>query len=438
MHVMPLHRRPLYIGLIGGMFGIASVAGPLLGGVLTERVSWRWWYDHAYCILVLSNHITNISSSFYINLPICGLAMAVMLLVLHLPPIKNPLPYSQQFIKLDPLGNLFFMPGIICLLLALQWGGTTYPWSSWRVILCLALFGVLILAFLVVQIWRQETATVPPRILMQRSIYSAVAFMFCLGACMMVMIYYVRAQICLPLSSYLAFPDSYILQIPVWFQAIKGVSAERSGIMNLPMLLCVTIGAMFTGIVTRITGQYAIFTILSTIIMSLGVGLCTTWTTNSNHAYWIGYQVILGLGVGLGMQQPALAAQTVLKKNDVPTGTSLMFFAQTLGGAVFIAIAQNIFTNKLVEGVPDVAGIDPHMITRVGATQLRQLIPATYLPEVLSVYNHALTRAFMVALAAACASVVGSARLEWRSTKEEHDKMKEKARENGRPEEKGV
>ena len=336
--------------------------------------------------------------------------------------MENKLSLSQQIVKLDPLGNLFFMPAVICLLMALEWGGTTYAWHDWRIILCLVFSGVLFSCFVAVQIWRQESATVPPRIFVQRSILGAFWFSLSLGSRMLVMVYYVGLSRDTSHSFKLTFS-----QLPIWFQAIKSVSAERSGLMNLPMLLCVTIGAIGSGIVTRFVGYYTPFAILSSVIMAIGAGLITTLKTNSDHSYWMGYQAVLGLGIGLGMQQPALAAQTVLAERDVPTGTSLMFFSQTLGGAVFISIAQNVFTNKLAEGVATVPGLNPHLLVNIGATQLRQFIPAQYIPLVLSAYNFALTKAFTVGLAIACASILGSASLEWRSTRAGHEQQKVKA-----------
>ena len=194
------------------------------------------------------------------------------------------------------------------------------------------------------------------------------------------------------------------------------------------MLLAVTIGTITCGGITRFVGYYTPFAILSSVVMSIGAGLVTTLKTDSYRGYWIWYQVILGLGIGFGMQQPSLAAQTVLVQKDVPTGTSIMFFGQTLGGAVSIAIAENVFKNKLVEGVSGVASMNPRTIVNVGATAIRELNPPQFLPQVLSAYNYALTKAFTVSLAIACASILGSASLEWRSIREGQQREKTKVR----------
>ena len=333
---------------------------------------------------------------FYINLPIGALTVLIIVLILKLPNQKisgNSL--RQKFLQLDPLGNIFLLPCIVCLLLALEWGGSTYAWKDGRIIALLVISGVLAIIFVAVQCWKQETATVPPRILKQRSMASGFCSAFCLGASMIVMIFY----------------------IPVWFQAIMGVSAVESGIRNLPLMLSLVIASIAAGGATAAIGYYAPFMILSTVLMSIGAGLLTTFQPNTGVAKWISYQILFGIGLGLGMQQPNLAAQTVLARQDVPVGASLMFFAQALGGAVFVSIAQTVFTNSLVSGLNKVSGLDPINVVNTGATQIRNLVSANDLGVVLLAYNGALTDAYKVALATACFSAVGAFTVEWRSVK---------------------
>lgn len=164
---MPLHKRPLYQGLFGAIFGLASVLGPLVGGAFTSHVTWRW--------------------CFYINLPIGGVAMILIFLLLHVPDRETTKqPSKVKLSQLDAVGTTVLIPGVVCLLLALQWGGLTYPWNNWRMILCLALGGVLLLAFVAVQILLPKTATIPPRIFMQRSIMAGFFSTICIGSSMMI------------------------------------------------------------------------------------------------------------------------------------------------------------------------------------------------------------------------------------------------------------
>nr|GAT55040.1 major facilitator superfamily transporter [Mycena chlorophos] len=385
-NTVPLGKRPMYTGLIGSMYGIASVAGPLLGGVFTDKVTWRW--------------------CFYINLPIGGVTLFVITFFFTAPAIasqdKEKLPFRSRVMKFDPIGTIIFVPAIVCLLLALQWGGSTYAWGNGRIIALFVLFGVLITAFIAVQIWRQEDATVPPRIMKQRSILFGSIFSMSLGSSFFILVYY----------------------LPIWFQAIKGVSAVKSGIDNLPMILSLVIASLVAGGVVTVVGYYTPFMILSSVLMGVGSGLLSTFTsTGTNHSHWIGYQIIYGLGVGFGMQQTVMAAQTVLALPDIPTGTSLLMFLQTLGGALFVSVAQNVFTNKLVDGLASIPGIDPDIVLSAGATTLRNAVAPEYIPAVLEVYNKALVSAFYVSVAMGSLSLIGALGMEWRSVKGKNIEM---------------
>lgn len=252
VYAVPLHKRPMYQGLFGAVFGIASVVGPLLGGALTSNVSWRW--------------------CFYINLPFGGVAMVLIYVLLQIPDrATTHLPHRQKLAQLDSLGLLFFLPAIICLLLALQWGGARYAWGSARVVALLVLAGVLLAGFVLVQVLKPDTATVPPRILLQRSILAGAWATFALGASMMIIVYY----------------------LPIWFQAIQHVSAVQSGIRLLPMVLPMVLASVLTGALTARLGYYTPFMILGTVLLTIGAGLLTTLQVNTSEGKWFGYQVLV-------------------------------------------------------------------------------------------------------------------------------------------------
>ncbi|EXJ82700.1 hypothetical protein A1O3_06514 [Capronia epimyces CBS 606.96] len=374
--LVPLRKRPAWTGSLGAVFAIASVAGPLLGGVFTDKVNWRW--------------------CFYINLPAGGVTMVILAFVLRLPHIKREkVPLRQQINQLDPLGTAVFIPAIVCLLLALEWGGTEYGWSSVRIIVLLVLAVVLFVGFVAIQIWRQEMATIPPRIIMNRSVAAGVTYAFLSGAGMVTMVYF----------------------LPIWFQAIKGASAVHSGIMNLPAILGLTMASMLAGFGTRRFGYFTLWMYLSTILTPIGAGLISTFTTTTSHPKWIGYQVLWGFGLGLGMQQPSVAAQTVLARKDVAIGISVIFFANTLGGSIFVSVANNIFDNKLAQGLKTIPGINPDLVGHVGATDLRDVVPTQSLNAVLTVYNAAIRHAFYVGVAVSAATVIGSLAMEWKNLK---------------------
>ena len=180
--------------------------------------------------------------------------------------------------------------------------------------------------------------------------------------------------------------------LPTWFQAIKGVSAFESGIHMIPMVLSLVGTMILNGQVTSRIGYYVPAMILGPILAGVGAGLITTLNPSSSSGAWIGYQVLFGLGLGLGAQASGLAAQATLKTQDVSIGTAIMFFMQQLGGAIFVSVGENLFINSLASGLSGVAGLDPHSVINTGATKIQKEVPAQYLPLVLSKYNHALTR----------------------------------------------
>ncbi|KAJ5162781.1 uncharacterized protein N7500_004611 [Penicillium coprophilum] len=375
--IVPLEKRPMYVGLMGSTFGISSIVGPLMGGAFTDNVTWRW--------------------CFYINLPIGGLTMVILFFFLTVPHKPQPYTWKQQILRLDPLGSVLFLPSVICFLLALQWGGATYPWSNGRVIALFVISGILMIAFVGVQVRLKKDATVPPHIFSQRSIISGVVFSMCVGGGLISMMY----------------------TLPLWFQGVQGTSAVKSGIDTIPMVLALVVGTIISGGIITATGYYVPWMFVAAILMSTGAGLMTTFKVDTNHAAWIGYQVLFGIGIGTGMQQPSMAAQTILSMDEVAIGISLMFFSQSLGGAIFIAVAQSLFQNYLGTNLPRVQGIDVAKIMDTGATGLSGAVPANKLAEVLALYNDGLRRSFIVSVAVSCLMVAPALTMEWKSIKKE-------------------
>jgi MFS family permease len=400
INALPLEKRPAWMGAVGATIGIASVVGPLLGGTLTTNVSWRWCFYSKSDRLRRQTNDPNRLMLATVNLPIGAVTLiAVTLILKPNPPFNNKstLTPKQKLLQLDPLGTLFLLPCLICLLLALQWGGSSLPWSDGRVIALLTLFAILLIAFVTVQVFQQKTAQIPASIVKNRSMLAGGFFIFNLAGSMMLMVYY----------------------IPLYFQAVKGVSAEESGIRTIPLVLSLVAGSIVSGIATGKIGYYTQFAYVSAAIMPIGAGLISTWKVDTGHAEWIGFQVLYGFSLGLGMQQAQLAAQTVLKRVDVPTGMALVVFMQTLGGAVFLSVGQNVLTSHLVGGIGRllVEGLDPAVIVNTGATDLRDLVPAEQLPAVLEVYSEALRRVFLISTGLASVTILGALGLEWRSVK---------------------
>ncbi|KAK5943686.1 hypothetical protein PMZ80_004694 [Knufia obscura] len=377
-YTVPMAKRPMYTGIIGAMYGIASVAGPLLGGAFTDGPGWRW--------------------CFYINLPLGAITVLVIFFFFKSPTRKaeQKVPFMTQVKQLDLVGTGLFIVDVVVVLLALQWGGSTYAWSNWRIILLFVLFGIITIAFLGLQWYMGDNATIPFRIISQRSVASACTFAFLLGSAFFILIYWV----------------------PIWFQAIKGATAFKSGIYCLPMILALVIANAITGAGTTVIGYYNPFYYASVVLSCIGAGLLTTWKVDTSSGYWIGYQIIYGFGVGFGMQQAIITVQAVLPLQDIPVGTAMAAFFMNFGGSLFVSAAQNVFNNRLITELPKYTqGVNPSIITHIGATELKSVVDPSQIDGVLTAYNSSLTQTWYIAVAMVCLTAIPAVFVEWKSVK---------------------
>ena len=251
-NLLPLEKRPKYQGFLGGTFGIASIAGPLLGGVFTSHVTWRW--------------------CFWINLPIGGTAVLVLLLILPNDPAPKSIR-NQSLSKIiplfDPVGSVLSLSGLTLLLLALQWGGNEHPWKSTQVLVTLILGVVLLLAFGISQLFIGENATIPPRIARNRSIAATAGLNLCFGATLIVITFY----------------------LPQWYQVVHGLSAAEAGVRMLVYFLTTVICVIISGALVSKLGYYTPWMLSGTALLTVGCGLLTTITATDGTSKVMGFQV---------------------------------------------------------------------------------------------------------------------------------------------------
>ena len=306
------------------------------------------------------------------------------------------LTLKEKLVQLDPVGVTFLLGGVICLLMALQWGGNLYAWDDSVIIGLLIGFGLMIICFIALQLYFPDTATIPPRLMKKRSVSAGAMTVFSLFSGFIIFVYF----------------------IPIYFQAVFGDSATDSGIKSIPLVLADTVGSITSGLLTTIFGYFNPYLYIGTVLAAIGAGLITTFGVDTSAGEWIGYQILNGIGTGMAFQLPLIAVQTILPLADVSSGVSIIMFFQSFGGALFIGIAQSIFqtnlVNNIVAVVPD---IPPSEILSVGAAQLDTIIPAEDIPAVLVGYAKALDQTFIIATVMICMAFVFSLGIEWKSVK---------------------
>jgi MFS family permease len=174
-HSIPLRYRPIYTGILGAISGLAAICGPILGGFLTDKLSWRW--------------------CFYVNLPMGAVTIAVIVLLTNpAGPKSSAKNFKEHLAKFDVYGTLVFVPCMVCLLLALQWGGIKYPWKSIKIIALFMISFILFIIFIGIQAWEKENATLPPRIIKQRSVAASAWYACFVGAAFFIVVYYVSLR----------------------------------------------------------------------------------------------------------------------------------------------------------------------------------------------------------------------------------------------------
>ncbi|KZL70660.1 major facilitator superfamily transporter [Colletotrichum incanum] len=375
---VPLRLRPIYTAIVGLMFGFGATVGPLLGGVFTDLVTWRW--------------------CFYMNLPIGAVTVAVFLLFFH-PKRHSRLEqtFFDRFLDLDILGNVFLLGACVMLFLALEFTTQGEAWSSTRVIGLLSGAGATAVVFAAWQWWKQDGALIPPAIVTQRTVAASCVAAFTTYGALLI--------------------HSYFL--PIWFQAIKGESAISSGIDMIPYVATNAFFSLLSGIFVSIVGYFVPPAVVGGMIATAGCGVFRLLSQDTSTAQWIGFEILVSAGFGMSIQQGFTAVQAVLPPDEISIGTAAVVASQSLGGAIFISVGNTLFQNHLLQASAQnmVPGVDIRAVLEGGATSFRTVVPANALPMLLTVYNEALRVAFTAAIPLAGVSAIAACFMEWKSVK---------------------
>ena len=227
--------------------------------------------------------------------------------------------------------------------------------------------------------------------------------------------------------------DTHIYFLPFYFQAVKGTSAQGSGIRILPYFISVTMTTVVIGSCVSYFGVYVPFMWVGTALLTIGCTFLHMLYVQTSGARWIGYQILTGVGFGMGFQIPYTAVQVVLSPEDLPTGNALIVFFQTLGGGLAVSIAQNVFISSLVKELSDVPQIHPATLIAQGVSMIHSETPPELLPAVLEAFNLALSKAFILPIVGAGLAFLCSLAMEWRTVQKDKGT---KANNTGHPESK--
>lgn len=295
--IIPPRQRGKYMGYLFSVFGVSSVIGPLMGGFLTDSLSWRW--------------------VFFVNVPLGAIAFYEVTRRLHLP--KRKLEH-----KIDFLGAGLLSSAIVCLLLATVWGGNTYAWGSSQIIGLLGSSVILTALF----IWCETKAKEPimPLSLFKNDIFTVSSLMSLLVGVSMF---------------------ASILYIPLYQQLVRGYSPTESGLLMLPLVGGLLITSIISGRLITKLGRYKPFPIIGNIVLGIGIWLFSHLSLTTPQWMLGAWMVVIGVGLGLFMQVTTLAIQNAVNPKDLGVATSTATFFRSVGSSLGAAIFGAILTNRL-------------------------------------------------------------------------------------------
>ncbi|TVY78189.1 MFS thioclapurine efflux transporter tcpA [Lachnellula suecica] len=375
--LIPLAQRAAYLGIMSAAFGLAAIVGPFLGAAILQSSTWRW--------------------CFGINLPLGAVTVVLCFFFVHTPvdPSVKSLSLVQKSLQLDIPGTIFMAGSLICLLMALQWGGATYPWSNGRIIALFVVSGVLACAFLATQMtsFVGKARTIPSSLARSRDVWLAGTYAICING-----------------GVYVA-----VLFLPIWFQDVRGRSPLSSGEMLTPLVAGYVVASIVAGGITSGFKYYNPAMIIGTVLSVAGSALLTTINIRTSTARVVGYQLVFGFGIGFGFGQPSYVVQTLLPAADVPMGVTFITLVQNLSASIFVAVAQSIFQGEMHKRLEPLLPRSPQNSSLLLAAlpKILSSMPAEAQATSKGAISDSIIRTFYVALGLSCASIIGALLVKW-------------------------
>ncbi|KAI1626164.1 major facilitator superfamily domain-containing protein [Exophiala viscosa] len=375
-HCFPVPKRPMYTSIANAGETLALVSAPMIGGALIDAWSWR--------------------ACFGINLPLGVISLALFAYGFN-DNVENPdtkLPFREKWRRIDPLGTLMLVPAVTCLMIATQWGGITYGWGNFRIILLIILAIVLFSIFAFLQYRLKEEATIPPRLLKNRSIMASSWFCACTNGTLAV------TEYC----------------ISIYLQGVRGYSPAKAGLLAVPMMVGLCTACVVAGAGTTLVGYYT---------PPVAAGLLTTLKIDDSLGKIIALLGFLGAAIGIGAPGPSSVVQTSLPAKDISIGISIVLFGAGLGSSLFVSASSALFRNRLVDELhkylPNTTfsgnSTTQLNVNNIGLSEIQTLVGPNRLKDLLLGYDEAVIQTLYLPVALAAATVIGSALTEWRSVK---------------------
>jgi MFS family permease len=338
------------MGYFGVVFGVTNVIGPLLGGLLTQDLSWRW--------------------IFYINLPLGIAALFVVATVLHIP-------VKRVRHKIDWAGTAFLSLGVTCIILVTTWAGSEYAWGS-PIIIVTGLVGLAALGTFCVIETKAAEPIIPLWLFKSRTFAACSAVGFIIGFAMF----------------------SALIYLPLYLQVVHGVSPTLSGLEMLPMIVGMLITFIYSGRIVTRTGRYKVFPIVGTGVLTIAMLLLTRLGPHTPYGEVAVFMFVLGLGVGLVMQVLVVAVQNSVPHAALGVATATGSFTRTIGGAFGVAVLGAVFANRLISQLK-LHATSAELKLFSGSSVAVNPAQIDHMPQaqrtlVVSAFSHAVETAFFV------------------------------------------
>lgn len=364
--VVPARDRGKYMGVMGAVFAVSSVAGPLLGGWITEGPGWRW--------------------AFSFNIPLGILAIIAVAAFLRLP--KRTRERSE---RIDYLGMVLLAAATTCLVLVCTWGGTQYDWNSPQILWLCATTVAGGVAFAVAET-RASSPVIPLSLFKDRNFTLTTLSGLAVGVAMFGALGY----------------------MPTYIQMVKGVDATQAGLLMTPMMASLLITSIASGQIVSRTGRYKFFPLVGMVVMGVGLWLLSTLQVDDSTFRMCAYLAVFGAGIGLSMQILVLIVQNSFPNKIVGTATAASNFFRQVGATVGSAVVGSLFISRLkdllAENLPQVpgsaGGASGGMNANSFTPQSVHDLPQMFRDPVIQSYNDALLPIFMYMIPLALLALV--------------------------------